>query len=67
MNHLIKLRGERDVIRLRNPTEDKRVFRRMLTFADRTETACWCAFEGHKYGLRRAAQKSVFEFSYANV
>ena len=27
-------RGERDVIRLRNPTEDKRAFRRMLTTAD---------------------------------
>ena len=27
----INLRGERDVIRLRNPTEDKRAFRRMLT------------------------------------
>jgi len=33
MNHI---RGERDVIRLRNPTEDKRAFRRMLTSADRT-------------------------------
>ena len=31
----MKLRGERDVIRLRNPTEDKRAFRRMLTSADR--------------------------------
>ena len=31
----IKLRGERDVIRLRNPTEDKRAFRRMLTSANR--------------------------------
>ena len=31
MNHLILFRGERDVIRLRNPTEDKRAFRRMLT------------------------------------
>ena len=30
----IKLRGERDVIRLRNPTEDKRAFRRMLMSAD---------------------------------
>ena len=30
----IKLRGERDVIRLRNPTEDKRAFRRMLSSAD---------------------------------
>ena len=29
-------RGERDVIRLRNPTEDKRAFRRMLTSADQT-------------------------------
>ena len=29
-------RGERDVIRLRNLTEDKRAFRRMLTSADRT-------------------------------
>ena len=28
-------RGERDVTRLRNPTEDKRAFRRMLTSADR--------------------------------
>ena len=28
------LRGERDVIRLRNPTEDKRALRRMLTSAD---------------------------------
>ena len=28
-------RGERDVIRLRNPTEDWRAFRRMLTSADR--------------------------------
>ena len=27
-------RGEGDVIRLRNPTEDKRAFRRMLTSAD---------------------------------
>ena len=30
----INLRGERDVIRLRNPTEDKRAFRQMLTSAD---------------------------------
>ena len=38
MNHLIlKLRVERDVIRLRNSTEDKRAFRRMLTSADRTK------------------------------
>ena len=29
------LRGERDVIRLRNPTEDKRALRRTLTSADR--------------------------------
>ena len=28
-------RGERDVTRLRNPTEDKRAFRRMLTSAER--------------------------------
>ena len=28
-------RGERDVIRLRNPTEDRRAFRRMLMSADR--------------------------------
>ena len=35
MNHLSKLRGERHVMRLRNPTEDKRAFRRMLTSADR--------------------------------
>ena len=32
-------RGERDVIRLRNPTEDKRAFRRMLTSADLTKQA----------------------------
>ena len=31
----ITLRGERDVICLRNLTEDKRAFRRMLTSADR--------------------------------
>ena len=31
-------RGERDVIRLRNPTEDKRAFRQMLTSADRAPT-----------------------------
>ena len=30
----MKLRGERDVIRLRKPTEDTRAFRRMLTSAD---------------------------------
>ena len=30
------IRGDRDVIRLRNPTEDKRAFRRMLTSADRS-------------------------------
>ena len=28
------LRSERDVIRLRNPTEDKRALRQMLTSAD---------------------------------
>ena len=28
--------GERDVIRLRNPTEDKRAFRRMLTSAEQS-------------------------------
>ena len=28
--------GERDVISLRNPTEDKRAFQRMLTSADQT-------------------------------
>ena len=32
----IELRGERDVIRLRNPTEDRRAFRRMLASADRS-------------------------------
>ena len=32
---IFNLRGERDVIRLRNPTEDKKAFRRMLTSADR--------------------------------
>ena len=32
-------RGERDVIRLRNPTEDKRALRRMLTSADPWELA----------------------------
>ena len=32
-------RGERDVIPLRNPTEDKRAFRRMLTSADPPQTA----------------------------
>ena len=37
MNHIINLRGERDVIRLRNPTKDKRAFRRMLTSADLPE------------------------------
>ena len=31
-------RGERDVIRLQNPTEDKRAFRRMLTSADRPDS-----------------------------
>ena len=31
-------RGEGGVIRLRNPTEDKRAFRRMLTSADRSES-----------------------------
>ena len=50
MNHIWKLRGERDVIRLRNPTEDKRAFRRMLTSGDldknpqkwdKSETAQW--------------------------
>ena len=35
MNHIhFKLGGERDVIRLRNPSENKRAFRRMLTSAD---------------------------------
>ena len=49
----LKLRGESDVIRLRNPTEDKRAFRRMLTSADlvgRTsailDVAMLCAVEG---------------------
>ena len=32
-----KPRGERDVIRLRTPTEDKRAFRRMLTSAEPTK------------------------------
>ena len=39
------LRGERDVISLRNPTEDKRALRRMLTSADRRtggHFACAC-------------------------
>ena len=31
----ITLQGEGDVIRLRNPTEDKRAYRRMLSSADR--------------------------------
>ena len=35
MNHE-PARGERDVIRFRNPTEDKRAFWRMLTSADRS-------------------------------
>ena len=34
MDHILNLRGERDVIRLRNPTEDERAFRRMLASAD---------------------------------
>ena len=35
MKHTCIPRGELDVIRLRNPTEDERAFRRMLTSADR--------------------------------
>ena len=38
MNRIWKIRGERDVMRLRNPTEDKRAFRRMFkTSADQPE------------------------------
>ena len=29
-----------------------------------TETPCWCPFEGHKYGGRKATETSAFEFSY---
>ena len=39
MSHIGEPRGERDVIRLRNPTEDKGAFRRMLTSADLFERA----------------------------
>ena len=39
----IKLWGERDVIRLRNPTEDERAFRRILTTADHP----WSATNAH--------------------
>ena len=39
----INLRGERDVIRLRNPTEDKKAFRRMLTSADRVSLGDFAA------------------------
>ena len=39
----IKLWGERDVIRLRNPTEDERAFRRILTSADHP----WSATNSH--------------------
>ena len=44
----MKLRGERDVIRLRNPTEDKTAFRRMLTSADRPSRLS----ESHAVGER---------------
>ena len=32
-----------------------------------TETPCWCPFEGHKYGGRKATETSAFEFSYKRV
>ena len=47
----IKLRGERDVIGLRNPTEYKRAFRRMLTSAD----------------LHKASQQPPLFFLFFNV
>ena len=31
------------------------------------ETPCWCPFEGHKYGGRKATETSAFEFSYKSV
>ena len=43
MDHILNLRGERDVIRLRNPTEDERAFRRILTSADHP----WSATNSH--------------------
>ena len=31
------------------------------------ETPCLCPFQGHKYGRRKPAETSVFEFSYLCV
>ena len=31
------------------------------------ETPCWCPFEGHKCGLRKPTETSVFDFSYKCV
>ena len=43
----IELRGERDVIGLRNPTEDKRAFRQMLTSADQNKMGNKMAVKSH--------------------
>ena len=48
------LRGERDVIRLRNPTEDKRALRRMLTSADLLNRAAY-GYPGYQRFFSRAA------------
>ena len=44
--------GERDVIRLQNPTEDKKAFQRMLTSAD-------LILLGHQYGRRDVMWNSL--------
>ena len=55
MSHRLKPRGERDVIRLRNATEDKRAFRRMLTSADQSIRARVRARENHVKPLVRTS------------
>ena len=52
-------RGERDVIRLRNPTEDERAFRRVLKSADHL-----CTVFVHKYGRRKSTKTSEVRFFY---
>ena len=61
---LIKLWGERDVIRLRNPTEDERAFRRMLTSVDRFTYHRWrdrCRVTGDRWKYETLYEKYITE------
>ena len=66
MNHIFqcikKLQSEPDVTSLRNPTKDKRAFRRMLTSADRAKQISYPESSGFLVSGQPAGDINLIDF-----